>query len=70
MKRSLTSPQPADMPRSLIVLFAIASGLSVANVYYAQPLLDALAADFDISQAMVGAVVTATQVGVADVCRL
>jgi hypothetical protein len=31
------------MPRSLIWLFSIASGLSVANVYYAQPLLDALA---------------------------
>lgn len=73
MKRSLTSPlnqnsslvQPAYMPRSLIVLFVIASGLSVANVYYAQPLLDALAADFGISQATVGGVVTATQIGCA-----
>lgn len=53
------------MPRSLIVLFAIASGLSVANVYYAQLLLDALAVDFSISQATVGGVVTATQVGCA-----
>lgn len=53
------------MPRGLIALFAIASGLSVANVYYAQPLLDALATDFGISQATVGGVVTATQVGCA-----
>ncbi len=53
------------MPRWLVLLFAAASGLSVANVYYAQPLLDALAADFGISHAAVGGVVTATQVGSA-----
>ena len=54
-----------QMPRSLVALFACASGLSVANVYYAQPLLDALAADFAISHAAVGGVITATQVGCA-----
>ncbi|NVD74869.1 MFS transporter [Duganella sp. BJB488] len=51
------------MPRSLVALFACASGLSVANVYYAQPLLDALASDFAISPAAVGGVISATQVG-------
>lgn len=55
----------ADMPRSMVWLFATASGLSVANVYYAQPLLDALANDFGISHAAVGGVVTATQIGCA-----
>ncbi|MCX8303827.1 MFS transporter [Enterobacter pseudoroggenkampii] len=63
---SVTSaPLSADMPRSMVWLFATASGLSVANVYYAQPLLDALANDFGISHAAVGGVVTATQIGCA-----
>ncbi|WP_371868167.1 MFS transporter [Duganella levis] len=53
------------VPRSLVLLFACASGLSVANVYYAQPLLDALAADFGISHAAVGGVISATQAGSA-----
>ena len=75
MKACLTSPpslcrhhaaaKPAGLPRSLVWLFAIASGSSVANVYYAQPLLDALARDFGISLAAVGGVVTATQIGCA-----
>jgi predicted MFS family arabinose efflux permease len=49
----------------MVLLFAAAAGLSVANVYYAQPLLDALARDFGIAEASVGIVVTATQVGCA-----
>jgi len=53
------------LPRSAVLLFACASGLSVANVYYAQPLLDAVAREFAIPQAAVGGVVTATQVGCA-----
>ncbi|MBP8186805.1 MAG: MFS transporter, partial [Comamonas sp.] len=46
-----------------IWLLALAAGCSVANVYFAQPLLDALAAAFDISHTAVGGVVSATQLG-------
>lgn len=55
----------ATMPRSLVILFATASAISVANVYYAQPLLDTLAVDFSISPATIGIVITAIQVGCA-----
>jgi predicted MFS family arabinose efflux permease len=51
------------VPPRLVALFACGSGLSVANVYYAQPLLDALATEFAIGPAAVGAVITATQAG-------
>ncbi|OZI41846.1 MFS transporter [Bordetella genomosp. 4] len=63
--RSHASSRRVDMSRGLVWLFATASGLSVANVYYAQPLLDALAQTFGISQAAIGGVVTATQLGCA-----
>lgn len=58
-------PSSATMTRALVMLFATAAGFSVANVYYAQPLLDALAHDFGIGQAAVGGVVTMTQAGCA-----
>lgn len=56
---------PHCMPRGLMALFAAGSGISVANVYYAQPLLDLMAADFGIPVGAAGTIVTATQVGSA-----
>lgn len=59
------APSSPALSRRLLLLFALASGLSVANVYYAQPLLDALSQDFRINQSAIGGVVTATQLGCA-----
>ncbi|WP_342587283.1 MFS transporter, partial [Stenotrophomonas maltophilia] len=52
-----------SLPRPLLVLLAVAAGASVANVYYAQPLLDQLARAFALDRAMAGAVLAATQAG-------
>lgn len=61
MKNVSQSP----LSTGLLGLFAVASGLSVSSVYYAQPLLDILAQDFAISHAAVGGIITATQAGCA-----
>ncbi|GKS89696.1 MFS transporter [Acidovorax sp. SUPP2539] len=53
------------LPPGLVRLLAVCCGVSVANVYYAQPLLDAIALDFGIPAMAVGGVITATQVGCA-----
>ncbi len=46
------------LPRSVLVVIAVASGLAVASVYYAHPVLDAIAASFGMSASTVGIVVT------------
>lgn len=51
--------------RAPALLFAITAGLAVGNAYAAQPLLDAIAAAFSLSPGLAGAVVTATQAGLA-----
>jgi predicted MFS family arabinose efflux permease len=50
---------------AMALLFALTCGLSVANIYFAQPLLDAMAHDLDIAPAAIGIVVTFTQIGYA-----
>ena len=44
---------------------AVASGLSVANLYYAQPLLHTLAKSFSVSNGVAGTIITMTQLGYA-----
>ncbi|MGR6968850.1 MFS transporter [Streptomyces cynarae] len=51
------------MPGWLVVLLAVASGMTVANLYYAQPLLSSLRDVFHISTATAGTLITLTQVG-------
>jgi predicted MFS family arabinose efflux permease len=62
-KAAVPSSLPAAaMPRPIALLFAIACGLAVSNIYYAQPLLDSLADEFSISHSSIGIVITITQV--------
>jgi predicted MFS family arabinose efflux permease len=59
------SPRSPALPRSLVGLFATACGLSVANLYYAQPLLHTVARAFHCGSGTAGLVVTASQIGYA-----
>jgi predicted MFS family arabinose efflux permease len=61
-------PDSEALPRSRVLLLAVASGLAVGNVYYAHPLLDAIADSFGIAPASIGVVVTATQIGYGSAC--
>ncbi|ROU02258.1 MFS transporter [Marinobacter sp. R17] len=57
---------PSLRPNDLLTfVMAVACGLAVANIYYAQPLLDTLARDFDISRGTAGIIITMTQLGYA-----
>src|SRR3954463_5952262 len=51
------------MSGRLVVLLAVACGATVANLYYAQPLLDTIAHDLHVSSGTAGLLVTATQAG-------
>jgi len=49
----------------LVLLLAAATGLSVAGLYYAQPLLPTIALDLGLSPARAGTIVTTAQLGYA-----
>jgi predicted MFS family arabinose efflux permease len=48
---------------ALIILFAIATGALVANLYYAQPLIASIGPELGISPDLAGSVVSITQIG-------
>jgi predicted MFS family arabinose efflux permease len=62
-----TSPgtAPSTLSRYQTFLFAIICAMAVANVYFAQPLLESMAASLSVSPGTIGIVVTATQAGYA-----
>ncbi|MER5489591.1 MFS transporter [Streptomyces sp. NPDC002490] len=53
------------LTRGVVLLFAVACGAAVANVYFAQPLLVTIGHDLGMSPALVGSTVTLTHVGYA-----
>jgi len=56
-------PKPARMSRGLVALLALATGATVANLYYVQPLLSVVARDFGVADGTAGLLVTCAQVG-------
>ncbi|MFE6866416.1 MFS transporter [Kitasatospora sp. NPDC057692] len=63
-RRKADPAEPAHgVPGWLIVLLAVASGSTVANLYYAQPLLSALAEAFHTDTGTAGTLITLTQIG-------
>lgn len=53
------------MTRALTLLFAVAGGAAVGNLYWAQPLLEEIARSFGVSVGAAGLLVTVTQIGYA-----
>ncbi|WP_426809821.1 MFS transporter [Pseudomonas sp. WOUb67] len=53
------------LTRGITLLLAITSAMAVATVYFAQPLLESMAADLGVAQQQIGWVVGATQAGYA-----
>lgn len=58
------APQRA-LPGWLVVLLATSCGLTVANLYYAQPLLEMLRRSFQLQDSTAGLLITLTQLGYA-----
>jgi predicted MFS family arabinose efflux permease len=61
----MPSQTPPRSLRTIGLVLAIACGLTVANLYYAQPLLDLMARDFHTSEGTATTIVTLTQLGYA-----
>lgn len=64
MTETRESVQP-KMTAGLVALLSVAAGLAVGNLYWAQPLLAEIAAEFGVEASACGLLVMATQVGYA-----
>ena len=61
----MTTPSSGRMTRGLTLLFAVAGGTAVGNLYWAQPLLEEIAGSLRVSTGIAGLLVTVTQIGYA-----
>ncbi|MET0384927.1 MAG: MFS transporter [Polyangiales bacterium] len=60
----MTAEAPADpASRGLVLLLALSAGVTVANIYYNQPLLAAMARSFGATERETGMIPTLTQLG-------
>lgn len=59
------SRQALDLPAPLVLLLATGAGMSVASLYYSQPMLGVLGSDLHATDRAVGLVPTLTQLGYA-----
>ena len=59
------SSETSRLPRSLVLLMAMATGLAVASNYYAQPLLQMIGKELGINEGHAGLIVTAAQLAYA-----
>lgn len=53
------------IPKSLLLMMAVVGGLTVANLYYNQPLLEEIRADLGVGEAAANLITVITQVGYA-----
>ena len=63
MNQTAPRPAPAGLSTALTALFAVACGLCVANIYFAQPLIEPISQALGLHAGLAGLVVTLTQLG-------
>ncbi|MDE1188146.1 MAG: MFS transporter [Pantoea sp.] len=65
MAKAAHASHSVGMTKSLTLLFSIAGGIAVGNLYWVQPLLDYIGNAFHVSYSHAGLLVTLTQIGYA-----
>ena len=60
-----TAPAGTSMTRGMVLLFAFCCGAIVANIYYAQPIIELIAPDIGLTSTMASLIVSLTQIGYA-----